>query len=178
MLGSTPSNGWLRRERRPPAPQEVNTICPPPPPAPRARCALAVAPLHVGPSALQRMAAAGAPPAVAEVSKRYRLVPAAVQDDVADLFRQARERRFEIEAIMPRERLEHLEVEGVAPVPAADRPGRERERGIGDHAFRIEELAHAQAVAHGAGARRVVEREQPRPPPPAPVPPLRAKNRK
>ena len=60
------------------------------------------------------------------------------------------------------QRREHLEIELVAPVPAADGAGGERQVGVGDDAFRVEELDDAEAVALRAGAHRVVEREQAR----------------
>ena len=63
---------------------------------------------------------------------------------------------------MARQRLQHAEVEGIAPVPAANRAGRQPEAGIADHTRRVEILAHAQAVARRTGAGRIVEREQAR----------------
>src|SRR5690606_20309143 len=66
------------------------------------------------------------------------------------------------EAVVCREAREHLEVELVAPVPAADRARGEAQVGELHHPPRIEELDHAQAVAFGAGARRIVEGEKTR----------------
>ena len=63
---------------------------------------------------------------------------------------------------MLRERLQHLEVELVAPVPALDRARRQRELRERDDALGIEEADRPEAVAARARARRVVEREQPR----------------
>ena len=70
--------------------------------------------------------------------------------------------RLDVEAEVPRERLDELEVVGVAAVPAADRAARERQPGIDDDARGIEELLHPEPAAGAAGAIRVVEREEPR----------------
>ena len=53
-----------------------------------------------------------------------------------------------------------MEVIDIAPVPAAIAPSARLASRQHD-ALRIEILAYAEAVAAGAGARRVVEREQP-----------------
>jgi hypothetical protein len=60
------------------------------------------------------------------------------------------------------ERAEHLEVEGISPVPAADRAGGQRQFRSGHDAFWIEELDDAETIAFRAGAQRAVERENPR----------------
>jgi hypothetical protein len=75
---------------------------------------------------------------------------------------QLLERRVDVEACSGRRALEQLEVELVAPVPAAHGAGGQRQLRVRDDARRIEELPPAQAVAARAGAHRVVEREQPR----------------
>ena len=49
------------------------------------------------------------------------------------------ERPVDVEADVLREALQHLEVELVAPVPALDRAGRERQLRKCDDALRIEE---------------------------------------
>jgi hypothetical protein len=56
----------------------------------------------------------------------------------------------------------HLEIELVLLVPAANRPGRQRQRRIDHHPLRVEELDDPQPVALRTGTHRVVEREQPR----------------
>ncbi len=63
---------------------------------------------------------------------------------------------------MLRQRLQHLEVVEVTPIPAADGAARQRQLGILHHAIGIEILLHAEAVAGRAGARRVVKGEQTR----------------
>ena len=75
---------------------------------------------------------------------------------------QARPRRFNVEFVVLRQRLQHLEVVEVTLIPAANRTARERQLGVLDHAIRIEILLHAQTVTGRARARRVVEREQAR----------------
>ena len=69
---------------------------------------------------------------------------------------------FNIEFIMFRQRLQHLEVVKIAPIPAANRPARQRQLRVLNHAFRVKILLHAEAVAGRASARRVVEGEQAR----------------
>jgi hypothetical protein len=70
--------------------------------------------------------------------------------------------RVDAEAEVLGQRLDQLEIVGVAPVPAAHRAGGERQFRVHDHARGIEELADAETVAARAGADRRVEREQPR----------------
>jgi hypothetical protein len=72
------------------------------------------------------------------------------------------EGRLDVELVVVGEAGEELEVELVAAVPAADGAGGQRQIGVGDDALGVEEIDIAQAVALGAGAHRVVEREQPR----------------
>src|SRR5690606_32159097 len=76
--------------------------------------------------------------------------------------RQLLEGGADLEAVMGGEALYHLEVELVAPVPALDGAGGQRKVREGDDAGGIEELDLAEAVAGGAGAHGVVEREQAR----------------
>jgi hypothetical protein len=90
------------------------------------------------------------------------LLARAVEHDVGGRHRQLFEGDVGVDAVMRGERLQHLEIELVAPVPALDGAGRERKVRVGHHARRIEELDLAQAVALLAGAHRVVEGEQAR----------------
>jgi hypothetical protein len=78
------------------------------------------------------------------------------------LLRQLLERHVDVELVERRQVGQHLEVELVAPVPALDRAGSQRQVGEGDDAARVEELDMAEAVAFGAGAHRVIEGEQAR----------------
>ena len=66
------------------------------------------------------------------------------------------------EAVVRGKRLDHLEVVGVAPIPAADRPAGQAQLGMGDDPGRVEERAHPEPVAVLARAGRAVEREDPR----------------
>lgn len=75
---------------------------------------------------------------------------------------QAGPRGFNVELVVLRQRLQHLEVIEVTLVPAANGATRERQLRILDHAVRVEILLNAQAVTGRARARRVVEREQAR----------------
>ncbi len=66
-------------------------------------------------------------------------------------------------AIVLGQRVEHVEVIDVAPVPAAYGALGQAELRVCDHdALGIEELLHAQTVAAGAGTGRIVEGKQPR----------------
>ncbi len=123
---------------------------------------LAVAAFHVGDDAFERMFAAGLGAAFVQINEFDFLVAAAVQNHLADLGRHVLEGVFHVEAVMARQRLQHVEVIHVAPVPAADRAAGEAQGGIDDHSRRVEELLHAQTVAGRAGPRRVVEGEQAR----------------
>ena len=90
------------------------------------------------------------------------LAGAAEQHQIPDVVGQALERRLDVEAGVPRQGLNELEIVGIAPVPAAHCPACERQMRIGDDFVGIEELLRTQAVAGGAGADGAVEREQPR----------------
>ena len=101
--------------------------------------------------------------ALGQVGERNLLVAAAVEDELLHALGQlartaARDRSPTCFARLPQQ----LEVELVAPVPALDRAGRERQLRERDDALRIEEADRAQAVAARARAHRAVEREEPR----------------
>src|SRR3546814_4740281 len=70
--------------------------------------------------------------------------------------------RVDAEAEVPGQRLDQLEVVGVAAVPAAHGAGGEGQFGVHHHARGIEELRDAQAVAAAACADGGVEGEQAR----------------
>ena len=101
-------------------------------------------------------------PRFGEVAERHLFAPGTEQHDIAHRFGQCFERLLDVELVVRRQAGEQLEVELVAPVPAADRTGGERQLRVRDHARRIEELHMPEAVAFRAGAHRVVEREQAR----------------
>jgi hypothetical protein len=121
-----------------------------------------VAALQVGNDALERVLAHVRLPALSRVREPDLPGPGAVQYHFLRFRRQLAERALEIEAVMLRQRLQHLEVELVAPVPALDRAGGERQLGKGYDALRIEEAHRAQTVAARARAHRVVEGEEAR----------------
>ena len=100
--------------------------------------------------------------ALVDVRERNDLLARAEQQDLADVFRQILEGAVDIELEERRQALQHLEIELVAPVPALHRARRQRQRRMRDHPLRIEERDLAEAVAFGARAHRVVEREQAR----------------
>jgi hypothetical protein len=126
------------------------------------RIGLAVASLEVGQDALEGVLAGQRLAAVGEVRERNFLIPRAIQDQVLHPLRQLRERAVDVEADEFGEARQELEIELVAPVPAADRARGERELRKCHHALGIEEADRAQAVAARAGADRAVEREQAR----------------
>jgi len=128
----------------------------------RRRLRFAVAALHVGRDALERVAARDRVAALVDVLELDLALAAAVEDEIADLVRQRLERHLQIEARVARERLHHLEVVGVAPVPAAHRAPGDAQLRVRDDALGVEELARAQPVAGLAGADGVVERKQSR----------------
>src|SRR5690606_31963524 len=89
-------------------------------------------------------------------------VAAAFEQDLADGLGQRLERLLDVEAVVRRERRDHLEVIRVAAVPAADRAARERQARMTHDAVDVEEAPRAEPVAVRARADRVVEREEPR----------------
>src|SRR5262245_39662740 len=71
----------------------------------------------------------------------------AVEDELLDALVEHFPRLLDVEAVVLRQRLQHGEIEMVAPVPAADGAARERQVRMGDDALRIEELHGAEAIA-------------------------------
>ncbi len=122
---------------------------------------LLVAPLEVRDHALEVVLAHEGLAALVEVGERDLLL-GAVEHDLLHRRRQPLERAVDVELEMRRQAREHLEVELVAPVPALDRTGSERQLRVRDDALRVEELDRPEAVALRACAHRVVEREEPR----------------
>ena len=126
------------------------------------RVGLAVAALEIGNDPFERVLARHRLAAIGQVGERNLLAAAAEEDHLLDPLGQPRERPLEIESDVLREAPEHLEVELVAPIPALDGAGRERELRKGDDALRIEEGDRAEPVAARTRAHRIVEREEPR----------------
>src|SRR5579885_623799 len=122
---------------------------------------LLVAALHVPEHALEGVFLA-ARAAGMQVGEFDDLPAAAVQDDFTDALRQITERRVDVKTIMRGQRLDELEVIGIAAIPAADGAAGQAQFRVLHDALRIEELDDAEAVAFRAGAVRIVEREQPR----------------
>ncbi len=118
-----------------------------------------VAAFHVADDALEGPRLAG--PAFVGQGEFDFFPPGAVEDELAYRFRQVLPRGLHVEAVMGAQGADQLEVVGVAPVPSADGPPGETCLWPAHDFGRIEELFGAQAVAGGAGARRVVEGEQP-----------------
>ncbi len=126
----------------------------------RRRFGLAISPLEVGQDSLERMPLAGDAALAFGVAEFDGLVAAAVQQHLLNLGRQLAPRRLDVEIVVPRQRLDELEIVRVSPVPATDRAAGERQIRMHHHALRIEELLDAQAVAGRARAGRIVERKQ------------------
>ena len=126
------------------------------------RIGFLVAAFEVGNDALEGVLLEHRLAAVGEVAKGDLVAPRAVQDHVADGGRQLLERRFHVEVVVVGEAGEKLEVELVAAVPAAHGAGGQRQIRVHDDPLGIEKVHLAKAVAAGAGAHRVVEREQAR----------------
>ncbi len=126
-----------------------------------ARIGLAVALLQVGDDAHEGMLAR-LRAALGQVAEGDLLAAAAVEDDLLQVLGELLEGRLDIEVVVLGQRLDELEVVGVAPVPAADRAAGQRQFAVGHHPVGVEILLHAQAVAGLAGPVGVVEREQAR----------------
>jgi len=99
---------------------------------------------------------------VAEVAKRYLLRTAAVQDDLANRSRQPGKRYFGIEAVMPSQRLDQLEIVSVAAIPASDRTAGQAQFRVADNTLWIEELLAPETITGRTGAAGIVERKHPR----------------
>ena len=101
------------------------------------------------------------PAALVQVGKGYLLLRSE-EHDLLHLLGELLERPLDVEPEVRAEAGEHLEVELVAAVPAADRARGERKLRMRYDSLRVEELDRAEAVAPGARAHRVVERKEPR----------------
>lgn len=122
----------------------------------------AVAAFQVRDDPFEHMFANRRAAALVDVGERDRLLAGTVQQHLLDLLGQILERGVDVEIVVRREALQHLEVELVAPVPPLHRARGERQRRMRDNPLRIEERDLAEAVAFRARAHRVVEREQSR----------------
>ncbi len=127
-----------------------------------ARFGFAVAPLHVGQYALEGVLAGHAAAAVVDVAEGDLVVAAAIEHDVLLVTGQVLPWRLEGEAVVLGDRLQLAEVVDTAPVPALDHAFGQGQLRVADQLVGVEHLLHAQAVAGGAGAGRVVEREHAR----------------
>src|SRR6185312_11280645 len=121
---------------------------------------LAVAPLQVGQNPFEGMPLARHVPLAFAVAKLDDLIAAAIEQHLLDTPRELVPGGLDIEVVVPRERLNELEVVHVAPVPAADGSAGERQVRMHDDTMRIEEMLDAQPVAGRACTGWVVEREQ------------------
>ena len=127
-----------------------------------ARLGLPVTPLHVRDHALEAVLARHRVATLVHIAEIDAFRAGTVQDGVLVLLGQPLERAVNVEAVVARQRAEHVEVVHVAPIPAADRAFGQVEVRLRDHEIRVEILLHAQAVACRTGAGRVVEREHAR----------------
>ena len=130
--------------------------------ADHARFRLPVPALHVGDHALEGVLADVAPAPLVAEGEADDLGAAAVEDGLAHRRGQLAEGDVEVEAVVRGERLDDLEVVGVAPIPAADRAAGQAQLRMGDDPGRIEEGAHPEPVTLPARPGGVVEREDPR----------------
>ncbi len=121
-----------------------------------------VAALQISDDAFEGVLALDRAALAVEVLELDLFIVAAEQHQILDLLRQAFEGRLDVELGVPRQRLDQLEIVGVAPIPAAHRAAGERQMRIGDDFRRIEEILGAEAVAGRACADRAVEGEQAR----------------
>ena len=126
------------------------------------RLSLAVTPLQIWQDAFPGVRALGNGTFRVEVAKLDLFFAAAPEQRVPHGFGQFVPRCFDVEAEVPGERLDQLEIIRVAPVPAANRATGEREPWIDDDSRRVEIFLHAEATAGAARAIRVVERKEPR----------------
>ena len=100
--------------------------------------------------------------AVVHVAEVDALASRAVEDGLPVRFPEPLVRSVDIESVVSRKRLEHVEVVDVSPVPAPYRAFRQGQVRVGDHQVGIEVLLDAKAVAGRAGPCRVVEGEHAR----------------
>ena len=122
-----------------------------------ARFSLVVAPLHVGQNAFEGVATRDGVTAIVQEVKVDLFLAAAVQHRVAMRGGEVAQGRVHFEPVVTGQGAQHLEIIEIAPVPAANGAFGQAQGVIGDDAFLVEELLQAQAVAAGAGTRRVVE---------------------
>ncbi len=126
------------------------------------RVGLLVAAFQAGNDALEHMLADHRAAAVGQVAEGDLLLARTLQHDFPHRLGQGFERLLDVEAVVAGQTGEHLEVELVAPVPAADAARRQRQMRVGDHPRRVEEADRAEAVAARAGAHRIVEGKEAR----------------
>lgn len=80
---------------------------------------------------------------LAVVRETNRFVATSMKKDISDRTRQLIERRVKVEPEMRRQGLEHLEVIGMATVPAPNCPSRETQLRMYYDPLRVEEGLHA-----------------------------------
>ena len=120
------------------------------------------APLQIGQHAFELALEAVLAPVLLERQVDFR-PGQALQQQLALLFRQLVPRRVLVDLELRADRVQDLvEEDVVAPLPRLDGPLFDRQLFVGDDEVGVEEHLGADAVAVGAGAGRVVEREQPR----------------
>jgi hypothetical protein len=125
-----------------------------------ARLGFVIAPFHVGQNAFESMTTRDGIAAIIEEMEVNLFLATAAQQSFPMRGLQVSQRRVHLEAIVTGQRTQHLEIVKIAPVPTANGALCKTQRVVSDDAFLIEELLQAQAVTAGAGACRIVEREQ------------------
>ena len=123
---------------------------------------LFVTPFQTGNDTIKTMFARGFSATITKVLKGNFIASAAMQDDLLNGFRQILPRGINIEAIVHGQRFEHAVEKGIAPIPAFDGARRKAHMRKSDDASRVEERHAAKAIALGARAHGVVERENAR----------------
>jgi hypothetical protein len=126
----------------------------------RSRVGLAVATFEVGYYALEDAFLGAQSPIGGRGRQPDLLVAGAVEYHGTDLGREVLPGRLHIEPVMPRQTVQEAEVPCVAAIPAAHGPAGQAQLRVSYYPLGIEILAHPQAVAGGARAGGVVEREE------------------
>ena len=89
------------------------------------RIGLFVAAFQIADDAFEGVVAVKAGAFFVEIAKADDLLARTVKDDLLNVLRERFERGVDVEAVMLGQRGEQLEVEGIAPIPAANRPRRQ-----------------------------------------------------
>ena len=124
------------------------------------RVGFLVPPFQVGNHAFEGMFLDVGFSAFADIGEADGGLAGTVKHGIARFLRQFAERHFDVETVMGRQSLQHLEIKLVATIPTLDRTGGQRHFGKCGDPLRVEERDRAKTVAALAGACRIVERKQ------------------